>query len=55
MSFSFSKNARVTYIPNDKPIVKKDIYIKNNLTLVALIPILSANLEDTSKPLISKK
>ena len=29
--------------------------MKNNLTLVTLIPILSANLEETSKPLFSKK
>ena len=34
-------------MPNHKPTVTKDIYIKNNLTLVARMPSLSAKREDT--------
>jgi|LGVE01.1.fsa_nt_gb hypothetical protein len=55
MSFNRNKKANVKYIPNDNPTVTKDMYIKNKRTFVALIPILSANLDETSKPLFSKK
>lgn len=45
----------VKYKPNDKPTVKNVTYIKNKRTFTALIPSLSASLENTPKPFLSKK
>lgn len=55
ISFNFKRKANVKYKPKPKPTVTKDMYMKNNLTLVALIPNLSAKREATKKPCFSKK
>lgn len=54
ISLSFKRNAIVKYNPKPKPTVTKVMYTKNNLTLVARIPNLSASLEATKKPFFSK-
>jgi hypothetical protein len=54
-SFNFNRKASTRYKAKEKPRVTKERYIKNNRTLETLIPNLSANLEDTEKPCLSKK
>ena len=54
-SLIFNQKAKIKYIAKLIPKEKKLIYIKNNLTFLALIPIHSASLEHTENPWRSKK